>query len=167
RHPGAPARRRSRYRARRFRQRLLLARLRAPLPAADGQDRPQVRLAFRHRRFRARPGRARRACGPGALARHRGPGRRRGDGSTTSDAAVDGLPARPGFPVRPGAAVARMSAGDIRAGSIRVGIGGWTYAPWRNNFYPPGLVQRRELEYASRRVTAIEVNGTYYGTQQP
>ena len=60
-----------------------------------------------------------------------------------------------------------MSAGDIRAGSIRVGIGGWTYAPWRNNFYPQGLVQRRELEYASRHVTAIEVNGTYYGTQKP
>ncbi len=60
-----------------------------------------------------------------------------------------------------------MSAGDIRAGSIRVGIGGWTYAPWRNNFFPQGLVQRRELEYASRHVTAIEVNGTYYGTQKP
>lgn len=51
--------------------------------------------------------------------------------------------------------------------SIRVGIGGWTYAPWRSNFYPAGLVQRRELEYASRHVTAIEINGTYYGTQKP
>ncbi len=50
---------------------------------------------------------------------------------------------------------------------IRVGIGGWTYAPWRDNFYPKGLVQRRELEYASRRVTSIEINGTYYGTQKP
>lgn len=50
---------------------------------------------------------------------------------------------------------------------IRVGIGGWTYAPWRDNFYPGGLVQRRELEYASRRVSAIEINGTYYGTQKP
>lgn len=50
---------------------------------------------------------------------------------------------------------------------IRVGIGGWTFAPWRNNFYPAGLVQRRELEYASRRVSAIEINGTYYGTQKP
>jgi uncharacterized protein YecE (DUF72 family) len=50
---------------------------------------------------------------------------------------------------------------------IRVGIGGWTFAPWRNNFYPAGLVQRRELEYASRHVTAIEVNGTYYGAQKP
>ncbi len=50
---------------------------------------------------------------------------------------------------------------------IRVGIGGWTYAPWRNNFYPPGLVQRRELEYASRQLSAIEINGTYYGAQKP
>jgi uncharacterized protein YecE (DUF72 family) len=50
---------------------------------------------------------------------------------------------------------------------IRVGIGGWTFAPWRNNFYPAGLVQRRELEYASRHVSAIEVNGTYYGAQKP
>ena len=58
-------------------------------------------------------------------------------------------------------------SGATDAGTIRVGIGGWTYAPWRDNFYPKGLVQRRELEYASRHVTAIEVNGTYYGTQKP
>ena len=50
---------------------------------------------------------------------------------------------------------------------IRVGIGGWTYAPWRDNFYPKGLVQRRELEYASRHVSAIEINGTWYGAQKP
>lgn len=50
---------------------------------------------------------------------------------------------------------------------VRVGIGGWTYAPWRNNFYPQGLVQRRELEYASRRLATIEINGTYYGAQKP
>lgn len=50
---------------------------------------------------------------------------------------------------------------------IRIGIGGWTFAPWRDNFYPKGLVQRRELEFASRHVTAIEINGTYYGTQKP
>jgi uncharacterized protein YecE (DUF72 family) len=50
---------------------------------------------------------------------------------------------------------------------IRAGIGGWTYAPWRDNFYPKGLVQKRELEYASRHVTAIEVNGTFYGAQKP
>ena len=50
---------------------------------------------------------------------------------------------------------------------IRIGIGGWTYAPWRDNFYPNGLVQRRELEYASRHVSAIEINGTWYGAQKP
>lgn len=50
---------------------------------------------------------------------------------------------------------------------IRVGIGGWTYAPWRSGvFYPGGLAQRRELEYASRRLTAIEINGTFYRTQK-
>lgn len=50
---------------------------------------------------------------------------------------------------------------------IHVGTGGWTYAPWRDNFFPKGLVQRRELEYASRHLTTIEVNGTYYGAQKP
>ena len=48
-----------------------------------------------------------------------------------------------------------------------VGIGGWVYAPWRNNFYPPKLVQRRELEFASRHLTSLEINGTYYGAQKP
>ena len=56
---------------------------------------------------------------------------------------------------------------DPSYASIRVGIGGWTFAPWRNNFYPAGLVQRRELEYASRHLRAIEVNGTFYGAQKP
>jgi len=61
-----------------------------------------------------------------------------------------------------------MSAhGAVPAGAIRVGVGGWTYAPWRDNFYPKGLVQRRELEFASRHLTAIEVNGTYYRAQKP
>jgi uncharacterized protein YecE (DUF72 family) len=50
---------------------------------------------------------------------------------------------------------------------IRVGVGGWTYEPWRNNFYPQGLAQSKELEYASRKLTAIEVNGTYYSTFKP
>ncbi|WP_266181588.1 DUF72 domain-containing protein [Dyella humicola] len=53
------------------------------------------------------------------------------------------------------------------ASPIRVGIGGWNFAPWRNNFYPAGLVQRRELEFASRQLRAIEINGTYYGAQKP
>lgn len=50
---------------------------------------------------------------------------------------------------------------------IRVGIGGWTYEPWRGVFYPPGLRQADELSFASRHVTAIEINGTFYGTQKP
>ncbi|RDI98235.1 DUF72 domain-containing protein [Dyella solisilvae] len=53
------------------------------------------------------------------------------------------------------------------AARIRVGIGGWNYAPWRNNFYPAGLVQRRELEFASHHLRAIEINGTFYGAQKP
>lgn len=52
-------------------------------------------------------------------------------------------------------------------GDIRIGIGGWTYEPWRNNFYPPDLPQKQELHYASRHMTAIEINGTYYGPQKP
>jgi len=47
-------------------------------------------------------------------------------------------------------------------GTIRTGMGGWVFAPWRGVFYPDDLVQKRELEYASRQVTAIEINGTYY-----
>src|SRR5512133_311091 len=59
-------------------------------------------------------------------------------------------------------------AAPVRTPSrIRAGTGGWTYAPWRDNFYPAGLVQRRELEYASRHLTAIEINGTWYGAQKP
>ncbi|MEO6217871.1 MAG: DUF72 domain-containing protein [Sphingomonas sp.] len=50
---------------------------------------------------------------------------------------------------------------------IRAGIGGWTYEPWRGVFFPEGLAQKRELEFASRAVTAIEVNGTYYSSQKP
>lgn len=52
-------------------------------------------------------------------------------------------------------------------GMIRVGIGGWTFEPWRGSFYPPGLTQKRELEFASRALTAIEINGTYYSTFKP
>ncbi|MDR3386256.1 MAG: DUF72 domain-containing protein [Rudaea sp.] len=52
-------------------------------------------------------------------------------------------------------------------GRIRVGIGGWIYAPWRKNFYPDGLAQRRELEYASRQLSVIEINSTWYGAQKP
>ena len=51
--------------------------------------------------------------------------------------------------------------------NIYIGVGGWVFEEWRDNFYPKGLGQKRELEYASRHLTAIEVNGTYYGSQKP
>ena len=50
------------------------------------------------------------------------------------------------------------------AGDIRIGIGGWTFEPWRGVFYPPTVKQKDELAYASRQLTAIEINGTYYST---
>jgi uncharacterized protein YecE (DUF72 family) len=63
--------------------------------------------------------------------------------------------------------MASKTPGQTKTGAIRVGIGGWTYEPWRDNFYPAGLPHARELEYAGRQVTAIEVNGTFYGLQKP
>lgn len=51
--------------------------------------------------------------------------------------------------------------------SIKVGIGGWTFEPWRGVFYPEKHPQARELEYASRQITSIEINGTFYSTQKP
>ena len=47
------------------------------------------------------------------------------------------------------------------SGTIRVGVGGWTFEPWRGAFYPAGLTHKRELEFASRALTSIEINGTY------
>jgi uncharacterized protein YecE (DUF72 family) len=52
-------------------------------------------------------------------------------------------------------------------GAVRIGVGGWTYEPWRGAFYPEKFQQKRELEYASRQLTSIEINGTYYGSQKP
>jgi uncharacterized protein YecE (DUF72 family) len=52
-------------------------------------------------------------------------------------------------------------------GQIRIGIGGWTYPPWRGIFYPEKLPQSKELEYASHALTAIEINATFYGRQKP
>lgn len=51
--------------------------------------------------------------------------------------------------------------------TIRIGISGWRYAPWRGEFYPPGLVQRRELEYAAGCFPTIEINGSFYSLQSP
>ncbi|MYZ48722.1 DUF72 domain-containing protein [Propylenella binzhouense] len=58
-----------------------------------------------------------------------------------------------------------MANGD--EARIRVGIGGWNFGPWRGTFYPKGLPARRELEFASRNLTSIEVNGTFYRSQAP
>ena len=50
---------------------------------------------------------------------------------------------------------------------IRIGIGGWTYPPWRGTFYPSDLVQSKELEFAANSFGAIEINATFYGRQSP
>jgi len=51
--------------------------------------------------------------------------------------------------------------------SIRIGIGGWTFSPWRSTFYPKGLPHNKELEYAASKLSSIEVNGTFYRSQSP
>ena len=54
-----------------------------------------------------------------------------------------------------------------RSGNIYIGIGGWTFEPWRGVFYPEKLTQAKELAYAASKLTSIEINGTYYGSQKP
>jgi uncharacterized protein YecE (DUF72 family) len=80
-------------------------------------------------------------------------------------------PRRPGQVDAAGTQAALSEASDPggRASRTRtrVGIGGWNFAPWRKNFYPEGLAQKRELEYASRRLSSIEINSTFYGSQKP
>ena len=51
--------------------------------------------------------------------------------------------------------------------TVRIGTSGWRYPPWRGDFYPKGLAQRRELEYLSRKLTSVEINGTFYSLQRP
>ena len=65
--------------------------------------------------------------------------------------------------------MAQARDGDMTAlsGQIRVGIGGWNYEPWRGVFYPNGLAQAKELAYAASRLTSIEINSTFYGSQKP
>ena len=53
------------------------------------------------------------------------------------------------------------------SGDIFIGIGGWNFPPWRGVFYPDGLSQAKELSYAASKLTAIEINSTYYGSQKP
>ncbi|HEX5056202.1 MAG TPA: DUF72 domain-containing protein [Gammaproteobacteria bacterium] len=55
----------------------------------------------------------------------------------------------------------------MAAGKIRIGISGWRYPPWRGVFYPPGLTQDRELEFAARALPTIELNGSFYSLQRP
>jgi len=66
---------------------------------------------------------------------------------------------------------AATKSGAIRigqvSGQVYVGIGGWTFEPWRGSFYPKGLPHAKELSYAAERLTSIEVNGTFYRTQTP
>ena len=54
-----------------------------------------------------------------------------------------------------------------KSGAIRVGVGGWTFEPWRGVFFPPGLPHAKELQYAASQLTTLEINGTYYRTQTP
>jgi uncharacterized protein YecE (DUF72 family) len=54
-----------------------------------------------------------------------------------------------------------------RVGTVRIGISGWTYPPWRGVFYPKGLPQKRELEHATGQFSSLEINGTFYGMQRP
>lgn len=54
-----------------------------------------------------------------------------------------------------------------KTGQIHIGIGGWTFAPWRGVFYPDKLTQAKELSYAASKLTSIEINRTYYGSQKP
>jgi uncharacterized protein YecE (DUF72 family) len=60
-----------------------------------------------------------------------------------------------------------MSAFTSHPSAVRVGIGGWTFEPWRKSFYPEGLPHDQELHFASRRLSVIEVNGTFYSLQKP
>jgi uncharacterized protein YecE (DUF72 family) len=55
----------------------------------------------------------------------------------------------------------------VASAPIRVGIGGWDYEPWRQTFYPSGLAKAKQLEHAAQRLTAIEINATYYKLQKP
>ena len=54
-----------------------------------------------------------------------------------------------------------------KSGHIYIGVGGWTFEPWRGVFYPEKLTQAKELSYAASKLTSIEINGTYYGSQKP
>jgi uncharacterized protein YecE (DUF72 family) len=60
-----------------------------------------------------------------------------------------------------------QASASKKSGSIHIGVGGWTFEPWRGVFYPEKLAQAKELQYAASKLTSIEINGTYYGSQKP
>ena len=62
---------------------------------------------------------------------------------------------------------AAKAVGRVSAPRIRIGISGWRYKPWRGTFYPKDLAQRAELEFASKLLSIIEINGTFYSLQRP
>lgn len=82
--------------------------------------------------------------------------------STTKQATA---PAAPGAGARRAPAAAPRAAGD--AGHVYLGVGGWTFPPWRGVFYPDKLPHAQELAYAATKLSSIEINGTYYGSQKP
>ncbi|KAB2864376.1 MAG: DUF72 domain-containing protein, partial [Bauldia sp.] len=55
----------------------------------------------------------------------------------------------------------------VTSGTIRAGMGGWTFEPWEGSFYPDKLAKAKQLRHAAREVPTIEVNGTYYSTVKP
>jgi uncharacterized protein YecE (DUF72 family) len=63
--------------------------------------------------------------------------------------------------------VSKTPPASNKSGHLYIGVGGWTFEPWRGVFYPEKLVQAKELEYAASKLTSIEINGTYYGSQKP
>ena len=65
------------------------------------------------------------------------------------------------------AAATKAATVSGKSGAIRIGVGGWTFDPWRETFYPKGVKKTAELHYASRQLTAIEINGTFYRLQSP
>ena len=73
----------------------------------------------------------------------------------------------PAVPASPKPPAPKPSAAAQGSGHVYIGVGGWTFAPWRGVFYPDKLPQARELEYAGSKLTSIEINGTYYGSQKP
>jgi uncharacterized protein YecE (DUF72 family) len=76
-------------------------------------------------------------------------------------------PATPKSPEAKSATPKLKPAAPVPATHIHVGIGGWTFAPWRGVFYPDGLPHAKELSYAASHLTSIEINGTFYRTQTP